>query len=286
MAYDKSFYEEQSLGSRNSAKEVIPFLLNHFNIKSVVDLGCGLGTWLSIFEQHGITDIAGYDGDYVPREYLQIPQEAFHPVDLSTEIEFGRRYDLSMSLEVAEHISPLKAREFVGKLTSLSDIVMFSSAFPYQGGTGHVNENYPEYWALIFKEFGYTPIDIIRDNFWYNGMVCPWYRQNILIFIKEEVRAEKYPAIPTAVDKILTRIHPEMYLWCCVRPDKTQFAPHQFEDDKCAFYPVIDAWRYHSTMPENVRSYGTEYNIEYSAMPWWKKLKLKLAYYSNKRKEK
>ena len=106
------------------------------------------------------------------------------------------------------------------------------------------------------------------------------------IFIKEEVRAEKYPAIPTAVDKILTRIHPEMYLWCCVRPDKMQFAPHQFEDDKCAFYPVIDAWRYHSTMPENVRSYGTEYNIEYSAMPWWKKLKLKLAYYSSKRKEK
>jgi hypothetical protein len=75
MAYDKSFYEEQCLGSRNSAGEIVPFLLNVFDIKSVVDLGCGLGTWLSVFMQAGVTDIAGYDGDYVPREYLQIPAD-------------------------------------------------------------------------------------------------------------------------------------------------------------------------------------------------------------------
>ena len=188
MAYDKSFYEEQSLGSKNSAKEIIPFLLKTFHINSVVDLGCGLGTWLSVFKQFNVNDIAGYDGDYVPREYLQIPAENFHPVDLGTDINFERRYDLAMSLEVAEHISPLKARDFVGKLTSLADVVMFSSAFPYQGGTGHINENYPEYWALLFREKEYLPVDLIRDNFWFNGMVCPWYRQNILIFIKEDVK--------------------------------------------------------------------------------------------------
>ena len=68
MAYDKSFYEEQSLGSRNSAREVVPFLLKHFPLKSVVDLGCGLGTWLAVFKENGIDDIAGYDGDYVPQE--------------------------------------------------------------------------------------------------------------------------------------------------------------------------------------------------------------------------
>lgn len=285
MAYDKSFYEEQSLGSRNSAREIVPFLLNIFNIQSVVDLGCGLGTWLSVFKQFGVNDISGYDGDYVPREYLQIPAENFHPVDLSTTIDFGRKYDLSMSLEVAEHISPLKARDFVGKLTSLADVVMFSSAFPYQGGTGHVNENYPEYWALLFKEKGYSPVDIIRDQFWYNGMICPWYRQNILIFIKDEIKSQQYSDLPSAADKILTRIHPEMYLWSCVRPDKHDFSPQTFENDKMAFYPIIDAWRYNGCMPENVRSYGPEYNIEYSTMPWWKKIKLKLAYYLNHRKK-
>ncbi len=286
MAYDKSFYEEQSLGSRNSAKEIVPFLLKHFPLKSVVDLGCGLGTWLAVFKENGIDDIAGYDGDYVPQEYLQIPRENFHPSDLSEGIEFGRRFDLAMSLEVAEHISPLKAEAFVGKLTSLADIVMFSSAFPYQGGTGHVNENYPEYWAILFRERGYVPLDMIRDEFWFNGMVCPWYRQNTLIFIKKELRDANYPHLQDSVGKVLTRIHPEMYLWSSVRPRETELDPIIFETDKIHFYPMVNAWRYGEKMPESPRSYGTEFNIEYSEMSWWKKLKLKLVYYKNKNKNK
>ena len=250
MAYDKSFYEEQSLGSRNSAGEIVPFLLNTFDIKSVVDLGCGLGTWLSVFHKAGITDIDGYDGDYVTREYLQIQQEAFHPVDLCTEIDFGRRYDLAMSLEVAEHLPPSQAAAFVRKLTSLADVVMFSSAFPYQGGTGHVNENYPEYWACLFRDCGYLAVDLIRDNFWCDGMICPWYRQNTLLFVKESVRAEKYPDMPDSRWKVLTRIHPEMYLWGCVRPDSKDFPPQTFEIDKAAFYPVVNAWLQTTPLPE------------------------------------
>ena len=283
MAYDKAFYEEQCLGSRNSAVEIVPFLLETFSISSAVDLGCGLGTWLSVFEKHGVKDIAGYDGDYVPREYLQIPAECFHPADLSGSIDFGRRYDLAMSLEVAEHISPLKAREFVGKLTSLADVVLFSGAFPYQGGTGHVNENYPEYWAMIFKEQGYVPVDIIRDRFWYDGMICPWYRQNTLLFIREETRVRKYPGIPAASGTNLTRIHPEMYLWACTRSGKPQLGAEVFERDKLDFYSVVDAWRYDRGMPEKVQSYGPEYNVEYGGIPWWRRLKLKLAYHLNKR---
>ena len=263
MAYDKAFYEEQCLGSRNSALVIVPFLLGTFAIGSVVDLGCGLGTWLSVFERCGIKDIAGYDGDYVPREYLQIPEECFHPADLSGPIDFGRRCDLAMSLEVAEHIPPSKARDFVGKLTSLSDVVLFSGALPYQGGTGHVNENYPEYWAMLFRERRYVPVDIIRDHFWYDGMVCPWYRQNMLIFIREELRERNYPRLPDASGRNLTRIHPEMYLWASVRPDRPQLDPALFESDKLDFYSVIDAWRYDRPLPEDLRSHGPEYDVEY-----------------------
>lgn len=283
MAYDKSFYEEQCLGSKNSAREILPWLLQIFPIKSVVDLGCGLGTWLSEFRNCGVTDVAGYDGDYVPRDYLQIPQEQFHAVDLSQDIDFGRRFDLSMSLEVAEHISPAKAENMVGKLTSLAEIVMFSSAFPYQGGTGHVNENYPEYWAVLFKKKNYIPLDIIRDNFWYDGMICPWYRQNILLFIHKDLYEKNYSHLPNVSGKPLTRIHPEMYLWSCVRPRDYQLDPAVFEKDKLSFYDVLDAWRYDKKMPDSLPTYGQEYNIEYSEMSFLKKMKLKLAYYLGKR---
>lgn len=284
MAYDKSFYEEQSLGSRNSAKEIVPFLLQLFPVRSVVDLGCGLGTWLAEFRNCGVTDVVGYDGDYVPREYLQIPAEQFHAADLANLGPSDRRFDLAMSLEVAEHIAPAKAAEFVENLTSRSDIVMFSCALPYQGGTGHVNENYPEYWAILFREKGYVPVDVLRERFWHDGMICPWYRQNILLFIKRELYQSRYAGLPAAEGRPLTRVHPEMYLWSCVRPRETELDPLVFERDKVQFYPLVEAWLRGLPMPENTGSYGSEYNIEYSEMPWWKKLKLKLAYYRHKRK--
>lgn len=286
MAYDKSFYEEQCLGSLNSARQIVPFLLEQFNLESVVDLGCGLGTWLSCFIANGVSDVVGYDGDYVPQDYLQIPAEYFHAADLTGEIDFTGRYSLAMSLEVAEHIAPEKAGDFVRKLTSLSELVLFSSAFPYQGGTGHVNENYPEYWALLFWKEGYIPLDILRDRFWFDGKICPWYRQNILLFVNEKVYQAKYSHLPHAVGKPLTKIHPEMYLWSCVRSRDHHLPPELFEEDKPAFYALLDSWCCRQeNPPDSVRYYGDEYNIEYSRMVWWQKLKLKSKYYWRKWKE-
>ena len=278
MAYDRSFYEEQSLGSRNSAKQIIPRLLELFPIRSAADLGCGLGTWLAEFRACGVEDIAGYDGDYVPREYLQIPEETFHPADFKAGIAVGRRYDLAMSLEVAEHLPPELAENFVGTLTSFADIVLFSSAFPYQGGTGHVNENFPEYWAILFRKHDYIPLDIIRDEFWNNGLVCPWYRQNMLFFIKRELYVEKYAAFPSAEGRPLARIHHELYMWSCVRPRDCELKPEFFELDKRYYYELLNAWEQGRDLPGNVRSWGPEFNIEYSKMSFWQKLLLRLAY--------
>ena len=278
MAYDRSFYEEQSLGSRNSAKQIIPWLLKFFPIKSAVDLGCGLGTWLAEFKACGVEDIAGYDGDYVPREYLQIPEETFHPADFKAGIAADRRYDIAVSLEVAEHLPPELAEKFVGTLTSLADIVLFSGAFPYQGGTDHVNENFPEYWAILFRKHDYIPLDIVREAFWNNGMVCPWYRQNALLFIKRQLHAEKYAAFPSAEGRPLARVHHELYMWGSVRPRETETKPEIFEIDKRYYYELLDIWLQGRELPDNVRSWGREFNIEYGELSFWQKLLLKFAY--------
>ena len=283
MAYDKSFYEEQSRGSRNSAKRVVPWLLDRFPIKSVVDLGCGLGTWLAEFQVCGLEEICGFDGDYVPRQYLQIPEADFHPADLCNGPFPARRFDLAMSLETAEHLPPEHAEEFVIRLTSLSDIILFSSAFPYQGGTGHLNENFPEYWAILFRKHGFIPLDIIREEFWNDGMVCPWYRQNMFIYIKREIYTEKYAAIPSAEGLPLTRVHPELYLWSCVRTSGKEIGPAVFETDKRSFYQLLEAWCKNQEIPRDIQCWGSEFNIEYSEMNLWKKWRLKLAYYMHGR---
>ncbi len=258
--YDKAFYDEQIAWSVTSAQTVVPYLCNLLPIQSVVDLGCGLGPWLAAFRENGVTDIAGYDGDYVPREFLRIPQEYFHPADLARPMAFDRRYDLAISLEVAEHLPPEAAAGFVEKLTNLADVVLFSGSIPYQGGTGHFNENYPEYWAILFASRGYEVVDVLRDVFWTNGTVCPWYRQNMLLFLKKERLYELFPgwSRPT----ILTRIHPEIYLYSCVRDRSTLIDPAAHPVNVANFYKLWEAYQAGATiLPESICHYGEEYHV-------------------------
>ncbi|WP_218117788.1 hypothetical protein, partial [Helicobacter sp. CLO-3] len=67
-----------------------------------------------------------------------------------------------------------------------SDIVLFSAAIPYQGGTHHVNEQPPAYWADIFEKEGFVCFDILRERILGDASIDWCYRQNILIFIHKD----------------------------------------------------------------------------------------------------
>jgi ribosomal protein L11 methylase PrmA len=69
--YTQDFYTDQSLGSRRSAEAIVPLMLTLIKPQSVIDVGCGLGTWLSVFEKLGVDDIFGIDGDHVDRSMLR-----------------------------------------------------------------------------------------------------------------------------------------------------------------------------------------------------------------------
>ena len=87
-----------------------------------------------------------------------------------------------MSLEVAEHLPLESAETFVDSLTKHGNFIFFSAAAPFQTGTGHVNENWCEYWAALFAAKGFEPLDIIRDQIWSDESVPYWYRQNARLF--------------------------------------------------------------------------------------------------------
>src|SRR5258705_8862260 len=133
-SYSREFYERHQAGMMNSAEQIVPILLKLIAPRSVVDVGCGAGAWLSIWERHGVSDILGIDGDYVDRSFLQIPQEKFLPADLKQAVRIDRKFDLVVSLEVAEHLPSDCAEQFVDSLTSLGKGVLFSAAVPFQGG--------------------------------------------------------------------------------------------------------------------------------------------------------
>lgn len=123
--------------------------------QSAVDVGCGVGTFLKVFAENGVAHIAGLDsGQYVEQSQMVIPHEAFIDCDLNSPPELEQRFDVCLSLEVAEHIRPENAGAFVEFLCSLSDCVCFSAAIPGQGGKFHVNEQWQSYWLGLFDTNG------------------------------------------------------------------------------------------------------------------------------------
>src|SRR3546814_3871891 len=137
------WYDERHQKAVYSAETILSLLLPCLPpVRSAVDLGCGVGTWLSVLQARGAQEVLGFDGDWVDRQLLVIPQDCFRKTDLSRLESSGRRFDLAISLEVAEHLPAARAETFVQTLTSLSDFVLFSAAIPGQGGRNHRSEEH------------------------------------------------------------------------------------------------------------------------------------------------
>ncbi len=213
--YPKKFYEENMRIARDSAGAVVPDLMRLLSPRSVVDLGCGTGTWLAVFREQGVTDVFGVDVRRPKSVPLEIPPECFREADLTRPLRLGRRFDLALSLEVGENLPPTLADRLVDALVELAPCVLFSSAIPHQEGFEMVNEQWPEYWAAKFRERGYVALDFLRARLWANPKVAWWYAQNAVLYVRRDMeraspalREElEHPASPVAA-----LVHPGNYL--------------------------------------------------------------------------
>ena len=186
--YTNSFFESHSDGSASSARVILPILCEWIQFQNVVDVGCGIGNWLSVFVEKGISDVVGVDGSYVDRQMLQIERRCFVEHDLTLPLRLERRFELAMCLEVAEHLPEASANTLVESLVGLSDQILFSAAIPGQPGTGHINLQWQSYWIGKFKNHGYFCIDCVRPAVWLNPQVQYWYAQNSFLFVSEKAR--------------------------------------------------------------------------------------------------
>lgn len=195
------YIHTEDIHNMDSPREVVPLIVKLTNPKSVIDIGCGTGTWLKAFEERGITDYMGLDGDYVERSMLKIPQEKFRAVDLTNPVKHERKFDLAISLEVAEHLPEDKAPVFVKTLVDSAEQIIFSAAIPGQGGQNHLNEQWPSYWEEKFRVHGFYFHDLIRGDIWDNPRIQWWYRQNIFL-------VNRTPS----VQPVKSYIHPDAYV--------------------------------------------------------------------------
>lgn len=209
--YDREFYAGQSGRSLASARRVVPLVNALLAPGAVLDVGCGLGTWLAAFSEAGVAEALGLDGDYVDRSALRIAGDRFVAADLRSPPPLDRGFDLAISLEVAEHLPAAHASAFVRYLGAAAPAVLFSAAIPGQGGRDHVNEQWQDYWRAKFAEIGYAAVDAIRPHIWGCPEVAIWYQQNIILYCAPGLLRERPSLRPVPEGVSLNLVHPDLY---------------------------------------------------------------------------
>lgn len=196
MTFTDDMYERLRSGTQASARIVCPRIDDLFMPTTVIDVGGGEGWWAAQFATDDRIPVV------VDKEHPAITA----PGVVRAEYISGH-FDLALCLEVAEHLPESQAAELVGDLCETADVVVFSAAIPYQGGHGHLNEQWPEYWCDLFLAHGYACSEDLRWEFWNDPQVEPWYRQNLLVF------ASDLRLYPLVASRPLPVVHPDIYGW-------------------------------------------------------------------------
>jgi hypothetical protein len=214
--YDFEWHKSHGAKTTSSAEIIIGLLSSFIEMNAVLDIGCGDGRWLSVCRAKGATAISGVDGPWTDPAQLLIPPDSVTIKELSNAFDLQRRYDLAISLEVAEHVGSQYSGVFVDNLVRHSDVILFGAAIPYQGGFRHINEQWQSYWATLFAARGYVAYDPLRNALWHDSNVHYWYKQNIILYVNEKNtgasdRVRQYIKDQGIQQMPLDIVHPEKY---------------------------------------------------------------------------
>jgi SAM-dependent methyltransferase len=197
------YNHQDNLHTQEGARAALPIIFSDWKPASVLDVGCGTGTWLSAALEFGISDVFGVDGVAIPPSQLLISDNFLMQQDFTLPWNLNRKFDVVLCLEVAEHLDASFAKGFIETLTSHADIIVFAAACPGQLGQHHVNCQWPAYWQQLFNEMGFVCHADVRWRMWQNSQIEPWYRQNVFI-------AKYSPSQAGQEERIQPIIHPEM----------------------------------------------------------------------------
>ena len=171
-------YEVMDSEEKPMAIRLAQYIKNVYNPKTVLDVGCGPGTYVYSLRNVGV-DAFGLDIDErtIGKEYLKNQSL----LDIVNE-----KAELVLCIEVAEHIDESLEDKVVEKVvSSVEKTLIWTAAVPGQGGIGHINCKNKEEWAEKIEKSG-----LIRNyekeaeliEYISQGYHMGWFKNNVMVF--------------------------------------------------------------------------------------------------------
>jgi len=178
---ERGFWESTDSSGHIHDHSLCKALLKYFNqneMKTVIDLGCGMGDYAKTFINEGILCEA-YDGN---PNTESLTNGLGKVLDFSTDFDLEKTFDCVMSLEVGEHIPREFEQTFFNNVTRhAKNHIILSWAIVGQGGDGHVNCQNNDYVINQMKNRGFE-IDFQSSNFLRSSAIAPWFKNTIMVF--------------------------------------------------------------------------------------------------------
>ncbi len=190
--YSDKYYKRHFIQYREWENKIGEYIFNVFNTKSVLDLGCGVGSYLEGLYISGCKDLLGIELNFNnAKKYLVNDISSFViEGDVTKEINLDRKFDCVISFEVGEHINPNGMNTFINNITSYANkYIIFTAAGPGQRGTGHINLTEKKIWIkeIVSKGFLYKKHLVKRCKIdWKEFNVASYIIRNLMIFKREK----------------------------------------------------------------------------------------------------
>ncbi len=172
--YDLLWKEEKPCTDR-----IAEWIKANISTERVVDIGCGPGMLVYSLVEQGI-DAVGYDIDERVNNKEHLKQISL--------FDLNDPADLVVCMEVAEHIKENLSDSVVDSIIrnmKPGGKLLWTAAAPGQGGVGHINCQYKEYWQEKFEKrmlVRNTKMEKELIEHAKNGAHMGWFINNVMIF--------------------------------------------------------------------------------------------------------
>ena len=188
----------------------IQYVVERFQPESVLDIGCGVGIYCSLFKYLGVNEVMGIDG--VEPQNSVLDSNEYQKVDLHEQFALGKKFDLVLCLEVIEHLRPDATATVLDSIEShAKDLILISIAEPGQPGHGHINCISITEILRLWGARGWQP-DLTASLGFRALSTLSWLRRNVIVLRRTNTTGE------TSSTRSLQAISHMRYKWYSQKP--------------------------------------------------------------------